>query len=398
MNRVLFHIIIITICSVDVFSMSQKPLLVRFTGDTIHTTIPEYHLRFPKKKLNDEFVRDFYNQIESADLSILVADMKAYQQYRKLDDWLYYQFVRSVAQAISPKSDNYYLYTLYKWYLLNKSGYDATLSLSKNHLLFYVQSEDNIYGIPYFHKGEKQYVCLNYHDYREINFLKNPPIQTSTIIDEGQKAFSYKIEHMPDFNSELYTDKTIQFDYYDKLYHFTIKLNPIIKNLFTNYPVPDFETYFNIPLSKQTYQSLIPELKRHIDTMSETQGIDYLMRFTRYGFLFENDQKYFGKEKRLSPEQTLLYEYSDCDDRAALFFYLVKELYNKPMIALLYPTHITIAVELEPTSDAITIEYQGAHYTVCEPTPQKDDLKIGELPKHLLHQEYKIIYAYHPQK
>jgi hypothetical protein len=30
------------------------------------------------------------------------------------------------------------------------------------------------------------------------------------------------------------------------------------------------------------------------------------MRFTRYAFLYENDQDNFGKEKRLSPEQTLL--------------------------------------------------------------------------------------------
>ena len=60
--------------------------------------------------------------------------------------------------------------------------------------------------------------------------------------------------------------------------------------------------------------------------MSQQKGVDYLMNFTRNAFLFETDQKNFGVEKRLSPEQTLMNSYSDCDDRVALLYYLVKEM------------------------------------------------------------------------
>ncbi|MEI9809950.1 MAG: hypothetical protein WDO16_19945 [Bacteroidota bacterium] len=42
--------------------------------------------------------------------------------------------------------------------------------------------------------------------------------------------------------------------------------------------------------------------------LSEKNGVDYLMRFTRYAFLFETDSAVFGGEKRLTPEHTLLYE------------------------------------------------------------------------------------------
>src|SRR5690606_10914787 len=115
---------------------------------------------------------------------------------------------------------------------------------------------------------------------------------------------------------------------------------PIFEKIFANYPSVDFESYFNIPLSKETYGSLIPMLKQNVDGMSQKKGVDYLMRFTRYAFLYEDDEENFGKAKRLSAEETLFAQYSDCDDRAALFFYLVKEIYNLPMIAVLYPTHI----------------------------------------------------------
>lgn len=129
--------------------------------------------------------------------------------------------------------------------------------------------------------------------------------------------------------------------------------------------------------------------------MSQTKGVDYLMRFTRNAFLYEPDEDNFGKEKRLSPEQTLLSDYSDCDDRAALFFYLVKEIYNLPMIALLYPTHITMAVKFDkPVGKPIL--YNGSNYYVCEPTPQKDDLKIGEISSHLKNKSFEIVYQYQP--
>ena len=131
--------------------------------------------------------------------------------------------------------------------------------------------------------------------------------------------------------------------------------------------------------------------------MSTKNGVDYLMRFTRYAFLFERDSESFGKEKRLSPEETLLYDRSDCEDRAALFFYLVKETYNLPMIVLAYPTHVTIAVQLDkPVGKPVL--YEGKKYSICEPTPQKKDLKIGQRVPSLNKTSFEIVYAYNPKQ
>jgi hypothetical protein len=121
------------------------------------------------------------------------------------------------------------------------------------------------------------------------------------------------------------------------------------------------------------------------------------MRFTRYSFLYQRDTEVFGKEKRLSPEETLLYDYSDCEDRSALFFYLVKEIYNLPMIVLAYSDHVTVAVQFEkPAGKAIV--YNGLKYSVCEPTPQQRDLKLGQLLPELQKKSYEVVYAYNPVK
>ncbi|WP_209138347.1 MULTISPECIES: hypothetical protein [Niastella] len=349
--------------------------------------------------LSDETaITTFYQSLNPSNYDAVVKALLSYKDKFKPDDWLYYQLIRKAAQQISPKSDDYHRYTLYKWYLLNRSGYDARLAISGDYILFYIHCEENIYNIPYRMVDGKQYVCLNYHDYgNHIDFQKN----VFTLIDMpfpgADGNFSYKITHLPEFNTGDYKVKDLSFNYNENEYHFKVKLNNQIQSLFVNYPVVDYALYLNIPLSHETYSSLIPLLKKSVKRMSVKNGVDYLMRFTRYAFLFEPDTEVFGSEKRLSPEQTLLYDQSDCEDRVALFYCLVKEIYNLPMIVLTYPKHVTIAVQFNKTYGK-PIVYNGNKYSICEPSPQKEDLMVGQLLPELKKAPYEVAYVYTPQK
>jgi hypothetical protein len=140
---------------------------------------------------------------------------------------------------------------------------------------------------------------------------------------------------------------------------------------------------------------LIPRLKKQLRGLRIEQGLQHLLQFTRYAFLFKPDREQFGKEKRLTPEQTLLYSESDCEDRAALFYYLVKEIYQRPMIVIGFPQHVTIAVDLGKNRGDV-ISYNGQSYTICEPSPQQKDLKIGELMPNLRSQPYEVLLSYQP--
>jgi hypothetical protein len=342
-------------------------------------------------------VHQFYDKICTSNYNELIATIKSYQDKHHLNDWIYYQLIRKVAEQISPKAENYFRYTLYKWFLLNKCGYDARLAVGNNQVIFYVKNDEDISDIPFFMIDGRKYMCLNYHDYGKL-FKKADAYKPVNIrIPEAKNQFSYKVTRMPDFKPEDYEEKKIEFSYQQKSYHFKLKVNEKVQSIFKNYPVVDFESYFNIPLSRETYSSLIPTLNENLKHMDQKKGIDYLMRFTRYAFLYEDDSENFGKEKRNAPEQTLISKYSDCDDRAALFFYLVKEIYNLPMVAVLYPEHLTIAVNLaKPVGN--TVNYNGKQYSFCEPTPQGQDLKIGQVASRLKHLKYEIVYAYEPIK
>jgi hypothetical protein len=67
------------------------------------------------------------------------------------------------------------------------------------------------------------------------------------------------------------------------------------------------------------------------------------------------------------------------------------------MIALLYPTHITMAVNFNKAIGK-PIFYKGQNYYVCEPTPQEKDLKIGQLSPKLINVNYQIVYQYLPNR
>lgn len=56
---------------------------------------------------------------------------------------------------------------------------------------------------------------------------------------------------------------------------------------------------------------------------------------------------------------------------------VLQQYNNLPMIVLSYPQHITVAVEFDkPIGHPLV--YKGNNYWICEPTPQKKDLRIGQ--------------------
>jgi len=376
--------------------VNYQRICFEFYNGTFNSEIDKALIADVPAQLSQQTVKSFYKQLNAGSYQPIIDSLLAYKSRQQLNDWLYYQLIRKIAQQISPKEDNYSRYTLYKWFLLAKSGYDARLALTSNKVIFYVLNDEDISDIPSFNAEGKKYMCLNYHDYAKADIHQDPPVPVAISIPEATGAFSYKVTRMPDFRAEDYQEKELQFTYRHKVYYFNVKLNPQVENIFMNYPGVDFESYFNIPLSKETYSSLIPLLKKNVKGMNQKKGVDYLMHFTRYAFLYENDEENYGKEKRLSPEETLFAKYSDCDDRAALFFYLVKEIYNLPMIAMLYPTHITMAVQFDkPVGSPIV--YKGNTYSVCEPTPQREDLPIGQLSAKLKNIPYEVVYQYVPE-
>jgi hypothetical protein len=372
----------------------RQSSFIYFYGDTIQISTDssvyiDYHT-----PIQENTIREFYHQLNQSSIGLIIGSILTYKTRHDLDDWVFYHLIRATAEKLSPKAINYERYTLYKWFLLTKTGYASLLSITPDKMLLYVQSDEDVFEIPTRQHRGQHYVCLNYHDYGQIDFTMTVFTEVDAGFEPSGKSFSYVIKKLPDFSSQRYLTKEIDFEYYQRNYKFKILINPDVQKIFSNYPVLNYAYYFNMPMSRITYGSLIPLLKKQLYNMDEKKGVDYLMHFTRYAFAYESDSAQFGKEKRLSAEQTLIYDYSDCEDRAAFFFYLVKEIYDLPMIVLSYPKHVTVAVNFGKKLGKSAIEYKGGYYYVCEPSSQSLDLKVGEMLPDLKKIPYQIVYEY----
>lgn len=385
-------------CSISALASEAKHL-----NDSIQVEFIGKQYNFETKKiveryqdsLSKENISGFIKTIETNNLAAINNTLLQIRKDEKLDDWIFYQLIRKTAQALIKKSDDYIAYTICKWYFLKVSGYNPLLCISKEKILLYVRSKEIIYNQPIKDLNNQQYVCLNYHDYKyAVDFENEKFINIEEPKNSGNE-FSFKINALPRFDKSTYINKEIVFQYKQYENKLNIKVNPTLVPYFNNYPVMDYENQFNIPLSKETYESLIPALKEKTKKLSVNKGVEYLMYFTRHAFLYERDTEIFGREKRLSPEETLINEKSDCEDRSALFYLLVKEIYNLPMIVITLPDHVTVAVKLNQVHRK-SIIYKGASFTICEPTPQKKELKMGQTIANLTKGSYDVVYFYEP--
>jgi len=134
-------------------------------------------------------------------------------------------------------------------------------------------------------------------------------------------------------------------------------------------------------------------LRKYLEPLNEAERIEFLVSFTRSAFNYKEDNEYFGHSKPMVPEELFGYNFSDCEDRSALFFALVRDLLNMPMAVVAYNDHLTIAVG----SDRIkgdSFMHKGQRYVFCDPTGPKDSSRIGQIPPGYENKSFHIIGTY----
>ncbi len=392
-KQILFFLCLLLYLDCYSNSLTNKDTLaVNFLSSEYTFVLEKNSLKASIQQLSEN--KSSAKELPTALLQPAVEKINVLQKELKLADWLVYQLIRRVAEQINSKYEDYTQYTLTKYALLTAVGFEPVIYTSKEKILLYVKSSDIIYNLPNKRINGKQYVCLNYHDYKfQINFQLEKFYKQFENLEKEGRDFHYSINYLPSFQKSSYLEKTIAFNYKNKLETFHVPVNTEMQDYFTNYPVTEYRYQFNIPFSEITYNTLIPELKSRIKKLTPEKGVEYLMLFVRDGFEFETDTKLFGREKRLSAEETLISSSSDCEDRSALFFSLVKEIYNLPMAILSYPEHVNVAVLL-PKTKGIPVTINNQRFTICEPTPQKIKRGIGWMPKELRKDPIEIAFVY----
>ena len=366
---------------------------IDFYGQEIDLTYDESIAKVYGTKYGEESFISFLKNKEESAYQGLVNQLKAIKQEMNLNDWMYFELMHNSIQHML-QSGNKYEKTLFAYFLLSKSGYDSKITFMNHKIWVNVYTEDELYEISTILLENKNFVNLTSAVDKNDN-AQNQVYLLEYRIPGPKRAFSFDMEALPNISPQP-KDVSVGFDFKGQPIKLDITIDLNMIEILQNYPIFDEVSYLETPLSPTAIRSLKPQLERYMKDMNEETQLEFLASITRMAFNYKEDHQAFGKNKPMIAEELFFYDYSDCEDRCALFYNLNKLTLDLPLLVIALPDHLSIAVAMEtpPTRAGNVITYQGREYYFCDPTGPFNAHHIGTLPKEYRGSRYEILSAY----
>ena len=361
-----------------------------FYDQKLELSVPEDFVYTRQVRIEEMALRSLFREFERRPYQSLLKDLQTKASALQLNDWLFGQLVRQSLQAIyqKPAGDPLVEYSTY--FLLAKSGFDVRLTYRDKLLHVNVYTTDLLYEIPLIQDGNRQYANIS-SGIRVENMGRSMYLLDQAPQANG-RAFSFLIKNWPALLLEN-EPRSVFFQYRGQAQELNIRYNPGVARLLKDYPLVDEHWYMEAPLSDALENSLIPQLRQLLEDKTQREALEFLVAFTRSAFVYKDDKDVFGVNKPMVADELFFYPFSDCEDRSALFYSLVKTLLQLPMIVIAYEDHLSIAVSAPGLmGDAVT--YNGQVYVFCDPTGPQNSSEIGMIPPGYEDQTFEIIGSF----
>jgi hypothetical protein len=308
-------------------------------------------------EIGNAVIASFWERINKTGYSHVIRRLSDLKTSMNLGDWGYFMLVRKTSGLISADSNYSRLLT---WFLMTKSGYRIRVAYYDNQVAVLFPSVNKIYGMHYFMIGNVKFYATDFKPNQIFTYEKDFP--------GASKALDLNIFSPPAIGED-YVSKSIEFVYQNRSYSINAEYNREAIEFYRDFPLCEVKLYFDAAVSPRTKETLISSLKPYIENMTETETVNFLLAFVQKGFAYKTDPEQFGgREKFFFPEETLYYPFSDCEDRAVLFSWLVRELTGLKVIGLVYPGHVATAVCFTGQVDGDYVMYRDIKYTLADPT------------------------------
>ena len=138
-------------------------------------------------------------------------------------------------------------------------------------------------------------------------------------------------------------------------------------------------------------KSLIPGIKTAIEGMAVTEQLQYLVNMSRSAFSYQTDESVHGKSKPLAAEELFFYPHSDCEDRSAWFFQMIRHCIDLPAVVIGFSDHVTVGVAI-PDFQGDHVLVNGNKFYICDPTGPQGSAEIGRFPLGYEDQPWEILW------
>lgn len=303
----------------------------------------------------------------------LLAQLNAHAQRLNMDDMAFLMMLNKVTNTLM-KQESDYCKTLFKYVILQKKGLDVFIGYSEHSVTLYGRTNFMVDNCLYIERGTKKYFDLSF------NQQHDPEMEQLFVIRLPGKSIPLVMNMItpPAFNA-LQAKKVMPFEYDGMVYFFTTKVNESLVEYYKDLPPINISSlYLNYGLSQSATQTLVKEMQQATSSMTTADGITFILRFVQTAFEYKKDKQVYGQEKFSFPEETIMNQFSDCEDKAMLFAVLVNKVLGLKTVALYYrdAEHINVAVESWKKGQKGNFTFNDQNYIVCEPSGK--GFNIGE--------------------
>jgi len=309
------------------------------------------------QEIHNTTIADFWDRVNKTDYMSLIRLLADIRTKLNLNDWGYYLLVKKTADLINPYTNYSRLLT---WFLLTKSGYRTRVAYAENQIALMFPSSNTIYGLRYFLIDQVKFYAPDFALNQIYTYEKDFP--------GASKVFDMNLYHALNIGDQS-AERSFQLSFKGREYSFSIRYNMNAISFYKDFPLCELGIFFDAAVTPGTKESILDAIKPKLDGLSIPDAVDFLLNFVQNGFPYKTDQDQFnGEEKFFFPEEDFYYPYSDCDDRAVLFAYLVKELLGLKVVGVAYPGHVATAVKFPGEEAGDFIMHKGEKYIIADPT------------------------------
>lgn len=316
--------------------------------------------RLTLKGIAEKDISAGWETLSRSNYQPLIDDCLTIKKENSLNDYGYLLLTRKVAAELcgSVHSDEI---ALMQMFILSQSGYRVKVARMDNRLTLFYASDNMIYATCF--------ITLNGVTYYRFD---TSPNKTNSIYTynrdfaNAKNTVNMNID-APQMFSGTYVTKVLQAKAYPSV-KVSSKVNSGLVAFYKDYPQCDFSVYVGAPVSQEVQQTVLPPLKAVIEGKKQSEAANMLINFVQTAFDYKTDGDQFGYEKPFFVDELFYYPYSDCEDRAVLYSYLVRTLMGLDVVLLEYPNHMATAVCFDENIDGDYVTVGGKKYIICDPT------------------------------
>ena len=346
-------------------------LTINFYGKKLDFNV-DNKLRLKNTGVKENEVANYFKEMSkmSKETSDLWKQIDTYVNTMGLNEWGYFCILRSLSEAMFSDIDNCVLFNFYM--LRNEGGFKVKIARGKDSnkltLLAVIDNSKEVYSYSFFRFNEDDNTNLKYYSIygggnaNESIYTYNNDEQNAGLKQIGLDFYNTLNMGQCDAKRELSIQKiddTIELPY-----------NSAHIAYLNDVPMTVFPIYFASPISIEAQKVFNEKLSEIKEEYTSVQFIDIILNFVQTAFEYKTDDQQFGYEKYFYPEEVIAYPYSDCEDRSALFAWIVTTYTDAKVIGLQYEGHLATAVyfgeDVNINGDAFS--YAGKKYYVCDPT------------------------------